>query len=82
MERPLRLNFQINGERLEGLFEGESSNRANSSGKKKGKNLQYMQKTEERQQIIKDALSEISSDKVYKNREEFILFFKGIFQIM
>ena len=80
LERPLRLNFQINGERLERLFEGESSNRANSSGKKKGKNLQDMQKTEERQQIIKDALSEISSDKVYKNREEFILFLKEFFK--
>ena len=76
VERPLRLNFQINGERLERLFEGESSNRANSSGKRKGKNFQEMQKTEERQKIIKDALSEISSDKVYKNREEFILFLK------
>ena len=76
VERPLRLNFQINGERLERLFEGESSNRANSSGKRIGKNLQDMQKSEERQKIIKDALKEISSDKLYKNREAFILFLK------
>ena len=80
VERPLRLNFQINGERLERLFEWESSNRANSSGKKKGKNLQDMQKSEERQKTIKDALNEISSDKVYKNREEFILFLKEFFK--
>ena len=35
-----------------------------------------MQKSEERQKIIKDALKEISSDKLYKNREAFILFLK------
>lgn len=80
VERPLKLNFQINGTRLERLFEGESYNHANASGKRKVKNLQDGQKTEERQRIIKDALNKISSDKVYKNREEFILFLKEFFK--
>lgn len=89
VERPLRLNFQINGERLERLFEGESSNglarskasnRAGSSGKRKGKNLQDVQEMKKREIIIKDALNKISSDKVYKNRGEFILFLKEFFK--
>jgi len=81
VERPLRLNFQINSVRLGRLFEGEYSNRVNMSGKRKEKNLQDMQKMEERQRIIKDALNEISSDKVYKNREEFIIFLKEFFKL-
>lgn len=64
VERPLRLNFKVDSERIENLYN-------ETAFKKLGEELQ--------KQII-EALSSIKSDTIYKNREEFIKVIKKLFK--
>lgn len=76
VERPLRLNFYVNKERLDKLQE-ESSFKSLASSKKKGDaGEEEIQKGKETQGLILASLSAMD-DTVYKNRDEFTKFLKG-----
>jgi len=62
VERPLKLNFAANKERIEKLKESKAFKRAKS-----------------RDEIL-EILESISSNKVWKNRENFVEFLKGFFK--
>ena len=70
VERPLRLNFCVNKERLD-KFQEESSFKALAASKKKGDAAaEEIQKGKDTQKLIMNALSAME-DTVYKNRDEF-----------
>lgn len=72
VERPLKLNFQASPERIEKLKE-ETGFQALVKSKKKGEEAQRdIKEGEQLQNSILKMLSAIESNKVYKNREEFL----------
>jgi len=72
VERPLRLNFQASKERLENLEEETSFINLAKTKKKGAKGLKEIEEGERLQEAIRKSILSIDSEKVYKNREEFI----------
>ena len=77
VERPLRLNFQANAERI-ALLDGISSFQNIASSNKKDENvrLKEIEAGEQRQQAIKDMLKDFGkahNEKLYKDRKSFLL---------
>ncbi|MDL4840341.1 type I restriction-modification system subunit M [Aquibacillus rhizosphaerae] len=71
VERPLRLNFEINEERVEELNNQTAFANLAKSKKKGEAGLEAIELGEQQQKDIVDALLSIKSDETYKNREEF-----------
>ncbi len=81
VERPLRLNFQFSDERIK-LLDEESAFANLSQSKKKGKEgLKEIKEGEKVQNEIRETLLKIKSNKIYKNREEFIKILKDNFKL-
>ncbi|ETI67874.1 type I restriction-modification system subunit M [Neobacillus vireti] len=92
VERPLRLNFMMSKERIENLygesaftklFDEEEFLKLNLKKDKKGAEVKKTEKLEEGkklQEIIISILTKNSSDKLYKNREEFLKVLKPLFK--
>lgn len=72
IERPLRLNFQTNEERLARLDDQAAFKNLAKSKKKGDKGIKEIEEGEKYQKIIKDVLTSMDSNKLYKNRENFI----------
>lgn len=73
VERPLRLNFQASPERIARLDQ-QSGFLNLAKSKKKGKeSVKEIEEGEALQKEIKKALAKIGADKVFKNREGFIM---------
>ncbi len=82
VERPLRLNFEVNDQRLEKVRQAKPfANLAASKKRKNAKAIEAEIKTgKRRQQAILDALSGLSGLGVIKNREEFTGLMKAEFK--
>lgn len=81
VERPLRLNFQITKERIENLDEQRAFiNLATSRKRNEEEKQTEIEAGKEQQQKIKDVLYEMKSDRLYKNREQFIELIKDAFK--
>src|SRR5690625_282848 len=80
VERPLRLNFKITKERIETLDEQRAfMNLATSRKRNETEKEVEIAEGKKKQEQIKEHLREMISDKIYKNREEFIEVIKGAF---
>lgn len=80
VERPLRLNFQINEERISRV-KGEKGFQNLATSKKKGENgLAEIEAGKVVQTKILEILHNLESNTVYKNREEFTNILKGAFK--
>ena len=81
VERPLRLNFKITEERIAKLDEQRAFNNLATSRKhnQEAKEAEIAA-GKKQQEDIKDVLRSLASDKVYKNREEFIELIKDAFK--
>ncbi|MCA1025029.1 type I restriction-modification system subunit M [Cytobacillus kochii] len=71
VERPLRLNFKINEERVEELNNQTAFANLAKSKKKGEAGLEAIGLGKQQQRAIVDALLAMKSDETYKNREEF-----------
>lgn len=71
VERPLRLNFKINEERVEELNNQTAFANLAKSKKKGETRLEAIELGKQQQRDILDALLAMKSDETYKNREEF-----------
>ncbi|MGX9931500.1 type I restriction-modification system subunit M [Virgibacillus salarius] len=71
VERPLRLNFKINEERVEELNNQTAFANLAKSKKKGEAGLEAIELGKQQQRNIVDALLAMKSDETYKNREEF-----------
>src|SRR5690625_4029545 len=81
VERPLRLNFKITKERIETLDEQRAfMNLATSRKRNEAEKEAEIVEGKKQQQRIKDLLHHMTSDKTYKNREEFIELIKDAFK--
>jgi len=82
VERPLRLNFMVNDERLEKLREANQFVSLATSKKRKDTEKVEAEIAEGKkmQQLILDALGTISSSGVVKNRDEFTKLMKKAFR--
>ena len=81
VERPLKLNFQVNEERLFQLKESKSFLNLASSRKKKAKEAEKEIKAGEKiQKLILQALLNLKSKTVIRNRKKFIILLKEEFQ--
>lgn len=77
MERPLRLNFEVSGERIARLWEQKPFiNLATSRRRDEKAAAEEIEAGERLQQDILQALSAMDSAVLYKNREEFICVLK------
>ena len=79
VERPLRLNFQASKKRIEQLGNEPAFKNLAKSKKKGDKALKEIEEGEKYQQFIKDTLSRMDSEKLYKSRDEFVNDVKEIF---
>lgn len=80
VERPLRLNFKINEERVNELWNQTAYANLSKSKKKGETGLRESEAGKQQQQEIVDALMSTQSDKLYKNREEFTKILKKLFK--
>lgn len=80
VERPLRLNFQINAERLARLNDERAFINLATSRKQGEKKEEEIKVGIGQQEIIKTVLINKQSNTVYKNREEFIKKIKEAFK--
>ncbi len=71
VERPLKLNFHISEERIERLKEEKGFTNLASSKKKDNAAEKEIEEGKRLQDSILEMLSSMSSDKLYKNRDEF-----------
>ncbi|WP_077305738.1 type I restriction-modification system subunit M [Terribacillus halophilus] len=71
VERPLRLNFKINEERVEELNNQTAFANLAKSKKKGEAGLEAIELGKQQQRAIVNALLAMKSDETYKNREEF-----------
>lgn len=71
VERPLRLNFKINEERVEELYNHTAFANLAKSKKKGEAGLEAIELGKQQQRDIVAALLTMKSDETYKNREEF-----------
>ena len=74
VDRPLRLNFLVNDERIEKLKLEKAFIELTESKKKKDKKKKAEEEKEglELQKVIIEVLSKMKSDKLYKNRDTFV----------
>jgi type I restriction enzyme M protein len=80
VERPLRLNFQVSEERIE-LLKEQSAFKNLATSRKKGEAAKAeIEAGKKRQQEILDMLLSLRSDKLYKNRDEFVKVLKQVFK--
>lgn len=80
IERPLRLNFQINDERIEKVVKDKVF-QSLATSKKKGENdLAEIEAGKIAQTRIIEILLNMKSKTIYKNREEFIKILKAAFK--
>ncbi len=80
VERPLRLNFKIDEERVKTLVNQTAFTNLSKSKKKGEAGLKEIEAGKQQQQAIVDALLSIQSDTVYKNREELTKMLKKLFK--
>ena len=80
VERPLRLNFQVNEERINRLWEQTAFSNLSTSRKKGQAGLDEIESGKKLQQQIIDALQSLSDDIVYKNRDSFTKKLKKVFK--
>lgn len=71
VERPLKLNFKIDDERIERLYEQKAFQNLAKSKKKDEAGLKEQEAGEEKQNSIIEVLQPLKEDTLYKNREEF-----------
>jgi type I restriction enzyme M protein len=76
----LRLNFQTNEERLARLDDQAAFKNLAKSKKKGDKKIKEIEEGEKYQKIIKAVLASMDSNKLYKNRENFIEDVKAAFE--
>jgi type I restriction enzyme M protein len=74
VERPLRLNFAVTDDRIEKLWQEPAFEALASTAKRKDKKVvkKEVEKGKQLQQKIIDLLQKMKSNKVYKNRGEFL----------
>lgn len=80
VERPLRLNFQITGERINHLNEERAFQNLAKSRKKSKAKEEEIEQGKKQQKKIKHVLLEMQSDVVYTNRDAFIDIIKESFK--
>lgn len=80
VERPLRLNFKIDEERVNKLYDQTAFANLAKSRKKGEAGLKEIELGSKLQRNIVDALSSIKSDELYKNRETFTKILKKLFK--
>ena len=71
VERPLRLNFQVNDERIFKLENETAFMNLAESQKRGGVALREMEEGKELQESIKEALRTLGADYLYQNRDKF-----------
>ncbi|MHC5596663.1 MAG: type I restriction-modification system subunit M [Nostoc sp.] len=71
VERPLRLNFQVNDERIAKLETETAFVNLAESKKRGGVALREIEEGKQLQESIKEALRTLGANSVYKNRDEF-----------
>jgi type I restriction enzyme M protein len=80
VERPLRLSFKVDEERINSLY-SQATFAGLATSKKKGEaGISEIEEGKRLQQAIIDAISSIKSDEVYKNREAFTKKLKSLFK--
>jgi type I restriction enzyme M protein len=79
VERPLRLNFMVNDERIENLKNDSGFIKLAESRKKGAVALQEIEEGKALQKRIIEILKTMDSTKLYKNRDEFIKALKNSF---
>ncbi len=80
IERPLRLNFKIDEERVKELYNQTAFKNLATSKKKGEAGLREIEKGKQLQEQIIEALLSIKDGVVYKNREEFTKKIKELFK--
>ncbi|MEC5424290.1 class I SAM-dependent DNA methyltransferase [Virgibacillus sp. C22-A2] len=80
VERPLRLNFQINEERIKELYNQKAFENLTKSRKKGEAGKEEIALGKQLQKDIESALFSIQDDVLYKNREAFTKKLKAIFK--
>jgi type I restriction enzyme M protein len=80
VERPLRLNFKIDEERVKELTNQTAFENLAKSKKTGETRLKEIESGMQQQQEIVDALLSIQSEKIYKNRGEFEKLLKKLFK--
>lgn len=80
VERPLRLNFQINEERIARVVEEKAFANLATSKKKGDAGLKEVEAGKELQAQIINVLRNLASNEVYKNREVFTKILKDAFK--
>lgn len=80
IERPLRLNFKIDDERIVRLYEETAFKNLTKSKKKGESGVKEIEEGEKLQEEIIETLKSMKSDKVYKNRDEFTKYLKDSFK--
>lgn len=79
VERPLKLNFKIDDERIEHLYEQKAFQNLAKSKKKGEAGVKEQAAGEEKQNSIIEVLQQLKADTLYKNREVFIEKLKSAF---
>lgn len=80
VERPLRLSFKVDDERINNLYSQGGFNSLAASKKKGEAGVLEVEEGKKQQEAIIDALNSIKSEEVYKNREEFTKKLKALFK--
>ncbi|MEW4902164.1 type I restriction-modification system subunit M [Clostridium tetani] len=80
VERPLRLNFKIDEERVNEIYNQTAFKNLSNSKKKGEAGLKEKEEGEKLQKQISETILSIKSDIVYKNREEFTKKLKKLFK--
>ncbi|ADC48813.1 N-6 DNA methylase (M) subunit of Type 1 restriction-modification system [Alkalihalophilus pseudofirmus OF4] len=80
VERPLRLNFQVNEERIVKITEEKGFMNLATSKKKGEAGLKEIEAGKELQTQIIKVLRNLASDEIYKNREAFTKILKDAFK--
>lgn len=80
VERPLRLSFKVDEERINNLYSQGAFNALATSKKKGEAGVLEISEGKRQQQAIVGALTLVQSDEVYKSREEFTKKLKAIFK--
>lgn len=79
VERPLKLNFKVNDERIERLYEQKAFQKIIKSKKKGEAGLNEVKVGEQNQQRIIEVLQSLNDGRLYQNREAFIEQLKATF---
>lgn len=79
VERPLKLNFKIDNERIEHLYEQKAFQNLAKSKKKGEAGIKEQEAGEKAQNTIIEVLQQLKEDTLYKNREVFTEKLKAAF---